>query len=165
MKYINRPNKLVMIVFIAISILGVTSVSAAKVASVSGGSSVNIDGQEYQSVSVKCRNASARPILLKRKGERQWCDSVFTSECSSEKVRAAQFVCSSGYSRKLKQLAVGSPSEPVVLVEEKKLAVSVNNDVLNAEKLKIENAILAIKARRLVLSHREADLLKKLDGA
>ncbi len=157
-----------MIISLAVLIQGVNSTALAKVSSISGASLVTIDGQEYQSVAVKCRSGRVRSTLLNNKITKQWCDSTVASACYSDKIRAAQYVCSSSYSRAVKELSVSSSVESdneVVVAVEPAPAPVVNNDALNAEKQKIDDAILAIKAKRLVLRQRETDLLEKLGGA
>jgi hypothetical protein len=66
MKYSNRLKKTVII--ISIATLGIANVASAGVSSVSNNSSIKIDGQQYDSASVKCSTTGIGPTLLKRKG-------------------------------------------------------------------------------------------------
>lgn len=153
-----------MVISLTALIQGMSNTALAKVSSISGASLVTIDGQEYQSVAVKCRSGRVRSTLLNNRNTKQWCDSTVVSACYSDKIRAAQYICSSSYNRAVKQLSVSSSVEldKEVAVEPE---LAVNTDALNAEKQEIDDAILAIKAKRLVLRQRETDLLKKLGGA
>jgi hypothetical protein len=85
------------------------------------------------------------------------------SACYSDKIKAAQFVCSKPYRRELKKLIAGKPVESDNDASEN-AGRGINVNELNAEKMKITDAILVIQAKRLVLRRRELALLKEMDG-
>lgn len=159
MKYINSLKKIVII--ISITTQAIFSVALAGVSSVSYSPSIKIDGQQYDSASVKCSTIVSGRTLLKRKGTSEWCDSTVVSACYSDKIKAAQFVCSKSYRRQLKKFDVSNSSE---IDKKSKDELTISVDELNAEKIKIEGALLEIRAKRSALRQRELILVRQIDG-
>jgi len=128
-------------------------VSHARLTSLSAVTTVNVDGQSLQQVVVSCGTKNQRPILLRKKGGRQWCDSQITNICHQNKVEVGERVCSLSYSHRLKSL-VGTESKRKKSGEVAELLKEARD---------IEDALLEIQASRIALRKRKLELIKQRD--
>lgn len=144
------------IALLAALALGITPPVQARLSSLSPVETITINGQSQQQVFAGCGTRDQRPKLVRKVGERLWCDSVFTDMCHNDKARIADRVCSLSYANKLK--ALGKTTDTIATTTKKR--GQINRIELRKEALDIEIALMDIQAARLEIRKRELQLMK-----
>jgi len=133
-----------------------TQASHARLSALSVENTIKIDGQSYDQVFASCGTKDQKPMLIRKQGERQWCDSTIENLCHTNKLEVGQRVCSLSYSKRLKALNS----------DDNKAAVNQSGGVvdLRKEAMEIKAALIDIQATRVALLQRELELRKQRDS-
>ena len=156
-------------------------VQAAPLLSMSNDTLVDIDGETYRKVLVRCSGAAKKREILKPKNGKKWCFSEAPENCYKIKIVAAQKICSKRYTRlvaehqekinggntdsaattdeapaKQEQTAAETPAEVT------EPATQIDVTALQAEKTKIDEERLAIQQKKLSLRRQEIELQKRI---
>jgi len=130
--------------------------SHARLTALSAQNTIQIDGQSYDQVFASCGTKDNKPMLVRKKGDRQWCDSATEDVCHTNKLEVGQEVCSLSYSNRLKALNKKG--------NKKKHQQSNQVADLRKEAMDIEAALIEIQAKRIALLQRELGLIKQRDS-
>lgn len=158
---LSQSKQLKVLYLSVLFMLLIENSASARVSSISGNKTIVINDQQYDSVSIDCRTKRDRPMLLKQKGTKQWCDSSVEDVCYTEKIKAAKFVCSQVYSRLLKDnINTATASQEENSQTDKKPIANVED--LRIGLREIEDALLDIQQKRLMLRRKELALQSQL---
>ncbi len=127
----------------------------ARLTALSAQNTIEISGQRYDQVFASCSTKDDKPMLVRKKGDHQWCDSATEEVCHKNKLEVGQTVCSLSYSNRLKALNKKG--------NEKKHQQSNSVADLRKEAMDIEAALIEIQAKRIALLQRELELIKQRD--
>ncbi len=129
------------------------------------------EGKSFKQISVTCRNFSGTRTLRRPESGGKWCDTAVPGFCASQKVKAANRVCSKRYkdalvgTTKKPEVATDPISKPVVPTESpRRTELSPELTELEKEKIAIEQKRLQIEQRQMELEQREKELRKQKES-
>lgn len=153
---------LVRSILVFMSLVVVSATTSAGVRGISTQKkSVDSNGVPSTIAVVRCSTSKESKTIVRKGDERQWCDSLVTSVCDTEKIKAAKKVCSSSYNRLLDEQLAGEPNAmPMNATALKTAAQSKSNKVVNAKPVaKVNKAAKTKKNNRVDLAAAQTELL------
>jgi hypothetical protein len=130
----------------------------ARVSSMTFEKQIDINGKSYSSITVKCSGRQGRPNLLKQAGKSNWCDSQLIDTCHRNKLKAAEYACSSNRIGTIRSIANGQENLAAQQASEVKKN-SINKLLL--EQAQIEEKLIAIKQARQMLNRKEMNVIQQ----